>query len=59
MTGATFTAPGSGYTSRVITAPDGDLVEDALGIAAGSHGASASLNSGTWILQLAAFKAGP
>jgi len=59
MTGATFTTPVSGYTSRVITTPDGDLVEDALGIAAGSHSASASLSSGTWILQLAAFKAGP
>jgi hypothetical protein len=59
MTGATFTAPGAGYASRVITAPDGDLVEDALGIAAGSHSAAASLSGGTWVLQLAGFRAGP
>jgi len=59
MTGVSFTAPGAGYASRVITSPDGDLVEDALGIAAGNHSAAASLSGGTWILQLAAFKAGP
>jgi hypothetical protein len=55
MTGATFTAPGAGYTSRVITSPDGDIVEDAEAVAAGGHSANASLTSGTWILQLAAF----
>jgi len=26
MTGAVFTAPGSGFTSRIVTSPDGDLV---------------------------------
>jgi hypothetical protein len=56
MTGAVFTAPGAGYTSRVITSPDGDLVEDALAASAGSHAATASLSSGTWLLQVAAFK---
>jgi chitodextrinase len=55
MTSAVFTAPGSGFTSRVITVPDGDIVEDAVAAAAGSYQASASLNSGSWLLQLAAF----
>ena len=55
MTGAAFTAPGPSFTSRVVTAPDGDLVADAPAPAAGSYSATASLSSGTWLLQLAAF----
>jgi hypothetical protein len=55
MTGATFTAPGAGFTSRIVTAPDGDLVADAPAPTAGSYTATASLSSGTWLLQLAAF----
>ncbi len=50
MTGAAFTAPASGFTGRAITSPDGDLVEDAVAVAAGSHGATAALTSGTWLL---------
>ena len=56
MTGATFTGPGTGWISRVITAPDGDIVEDEIGAIAGSYSATAPLNSGTWLLQLAAFR---
>jgi hypothetical protein len=56
MTSATFSAPGAGFTSRLITSPDGDLLEDALAASAGSHSAAATLSSGTWLLQLAAFK---
>jgi chitodextrinase len=59
MTGVSFTAPGSGYTTRVITVPDADIVEDAIAASAGSYSAAASLSGGTWILQLAAFTAGP
>jgi chitodextrinase len=59
MTGATFSAPGAGYTSRVITLPDGDIVEDAIAASAGNYIATASLNSGTWVLQLAAFAPAP
>jgi hypothetical protein len=55
MTGAAFSAPGPGFTSRVVTVPDGDLVADAVAASAGSYGATASLSSGTWLLQLAAF----
>lgn len=57
MTGAVFTAPGGGFTSQAITSPDGDIVEDALAASAGSYTATASLSSGTWLLQLAAFAA--
>ena len=57
MTGAVFTGPGPGYTSRVITSPDGDLVEDAIAPSAGNATASAPLSAGTWLLQLAAFRA--
>ena len=57
MTGALFSGPGPGYTSRVITTPDGDIVEDAIASSAGNASASAPLDGGTWILQLAAFRA--
>ena len=56
MTSAIFTAPGPGYTRRVITSPNGDIVEDAIGAVAGGHRATASLSNGTWLLQLAAFR---
>ena len=58
MTGTLFTGPGAGFTKRVITSPDGDIVEDAV-VAAGSHVATAPLNNGTWLIQLAAFHSGP
>ncbi len=57
MTGAVFTGAGSGYTSRVITSPDGDLVEDAIAPSSGNATASAPLSSGAWLLQLAMFRA--
>jgi chitodextrinase len=57
MTGAVFTGPGPGFANRVITAPDGDIVEDAIAPSAGSYSASAPLSGGTWLLQLAAFRA--
>jgi len=40
MTGAVFTAPGSGFTSRIVTSPDGDLVEDAVAASPGSYTAT-------------------
>jgi chitodextrinase len=57
MTGAVFTAPGPGFANRVITVPDGDIVEDAIAPSPGNYSATAPLNSGTWLLQLAAFRA--
>lgn len=57
MTGAVFTGPGPGFANRVITAPDGDIVEDVIAASAGSYSATAPLSGGTWLLQLAAFRA--
>lgn len=52
------TGPGSGFTSRVITNPDGDIVEDQIVTAAGSYTATAPLNaSGPWAMQMVAFRA--
>jgi fibronectin type 3 domain-containing protein len=56
--GRTFTTnPGSGFTSRMITSPDGDIAEDKMVTAAGSFSATASLGSwGPWIMQMVAFR---
>jgi len=51
------TSPGIGYTSRVITNPDGDILEDAIVTTAGSYSATASLSGGAWIMQMVAFRA--
>ncbi len=55
---ATFTAgPGAGWTSRVITSPDGDIAEDRVVTAAGSYAASATLTGpGAWVMQMVAFR---
>ncbi len=54
---ATITgAAGSGFTSRVITSPDGDIAEDRVVTTAGSNSATATLTSGgPWVMQLVAF----
>jgi hypothetical protein len=57
MTATTFTGPGLGFTTRVITSPDGDILEDQIANALGPFSATASLSSGAWLMQLAAFKA--
>jgi hypothetical protein len=49
---------GSGYTMRIITDPDGDLVEDRVVTASGSYHATATLSyAGPWVMQLVAFRA--
>ncbi len=49
---------GTGYTSRIITKPDGDIAEDRVVTAAGAQTATATLSSaGGWVMQLVAFKA--
>ncbi|HEX9548874.1 MAG TPA: fibronectin type III domain-containing protein, partial [Acidimicrobiales bacterium] len=54
------TGPGAGWTSRVITTPDGDIAEDQIVSVAGSYGATAPLSSaGPWVMQMVAFKAAP
>jgi hypothetical protein len=56
VTGAT-TAPGGGFTNRMITAPDGDLAEDRQVVATGSYSASAALTGGQWVIQMVAIRA--
>ena len=52
------TGPGSGFTSRVLTSPDGDIAEDRVAATAGSYGATAPLSStGSWVMQTVAFRA--
>ncbi|HEX4387014.1 MAG TPA: fibronectin type III domain-containing protein [Steroidobacteraceae bacterium] len=52
-----YTAVGSGFTSRLLTVPDGDILEDRIVTAAGSYSATATISpAGAWIMQLAAFK---
>jgi hypothetical protein len=55
---ATLTAAaGSGFTSRIITTPDGDIAEDQVVTTAGSYTASATLTSaGPWVMQMVTFK---
>ncbi|PYK62002.1 MAG: hypothetical protein DME21_07435, partial [Verrucomicrobia bacterium] len=57
MTATTFTAPGSGFTQRVITAPDADIIEDQAAARVETYSATAALSSGAWLMQVAAFKA--
>ena len=54
------TGAGTGFTNRMITVPDGDIVEDSIVTATGSYAATAPLNpSGQWIMQLVTFKRHP
>ena len=47
---STTTGVGSGFTSRIITSPDSDLVEDTIVSTTGTYNASASLSSGAWVM---------
>ncbi len=58
MTGGHFVRAGTGFTSRVITSPDGDIAEDQIVSATGSYSAVAPLSySSAWIMQMATFRA--
>ena len=49
----TTAAAGSGFTSRIITSPDGDIAEDKIVTTAGSNSATATLTgSGPWVMQM-------
>jgi hypothetical protein len=54
-TSGDFSAAGSNYTQRIITQPDGDIVEDEIVSQPGSYSATAP-TSGSWVMQLVAFK---
>ena len=59
MTGGVFSAAGTNFTNRIITAQDGDIAEDRFVTTTGSYSATASLSgSASWLMQVAAFKAG-
>jgi hypothetical protein len=51
-----FTGAGSGFTARIITNPDCDIVEDRIVTTTGSYSATAPVNN-TWVMQVATFKA--
>src|SRR5262249_32611510 len=57
MVGSKTTAAGPGYVSRVITAPDTDILMDRVVAATGSYNATATITNGSWIMQLVAFRA--
>src|SRR5208337_1855696 len=49
--------PGPGFTSLIITSPDGNIAEDAAVFAVGSYSATAPLTSaGPWVMQMVAFR---
>ena len=48
--------PGSGFTKRLLTSPDGDIAEDRMVTAVGSYSATAPLSTGKWIMQMVAFR---
>ena len=49
--------PGSGFTSRLLTSPDGDIAEDSMVTSTGSYAATAPLSqAGQWIMQMVAFR---
>ena len=57
--GGATKGPGPGFTSRMITTPDGDIVEDQIVTATGSYQATASVSAGPWIMQMVGFRAAP
>ena len=50
------TGPGSSFTRRILTVPDGDIAEDRMVTTTGSYSATAPLSSGAWIMQMVAFR---
>src|ERR1700676_2039995 len=52
------TGPGSGFTQRVITSPDGDIAQDRVVTATGSYSSTAPLaDAGPWVMQMIALRA--
>ena len=56
-TSGRFTAAGTGYSSRIITSPDGDIAEDRIVSSGGSYNATAAVTSSNWVMQIVAFQA--
>jgi hypothetical protein len=57
MTIARFSAAGAGFISRIITTPDADIAEDKTVSTTGSYSATAPNSSGSWVMQMVAFRA--
>ena len=53
---SSFTAAGSGFNNRVINSYGG-IAEDRIVSSTGSYNATATLSSGTWVMQMVAFRA--
>src|SRR5581483_8450616 len=54
----TTTAPGSGFTKRLLTSPDADIAQDRVVSSTGSYTSTAPVSpSGRWIMQMVAFRA--
>jgi hypothetical protein len=51
-----FNSPGSGFSSRIVNS-FGGISEDRIVSSTGSYNATATLTSGTWVMQMAAFRA--
>jgi chitodextrinase len=51
------TGAGTSFTSRVITNPDGDILEDLIVTSTGTYSATSPVSSGWWIMQMVAFRA--
>jgi Carbohydrate binding module (family 6) len=49
--------PGTGFTQRILTVPDSDIVEDKIVNAIGSYAATTPLGIGDWVMQIVAFRA--
>ena len=57
MTTGYFTGATGGFTTRIITNPDADIVQDRIVSATGSYAATASLGgSASWLMQIATFR---
>ena len=53
------TGPGAGFTQRILTNPDGDILEDRLAAVVGAYRTSAPISpSAQSIMQAVAFRAG-
>ena len=59
MTTTHFTGGGSGFISRIITVPDGDIAEDQTVTTTGSYSATAPATSSKWVMQMATFQTKP
>ena len=56
MTTGTTQGPGTGFTSRIITIPDGDIAEDRVVSSTGNYRATVRMDGSPWVMQMVAFR---